>query len=76
MGYRTREPIRWHEAEKGMHLESPYRKEFVAEMKDLVPHRYRRWDKDRLQWWISDLYLDEVDNLLFTHFEQNGSGRY
>lgn len=58
-----------------MHLESPYRKEFVDELRDTVPRGERRWNDRLMMWWVSDLYIDEVDNLLFTHFERRGSGR-
>jgi hypothetical protein len=75
MGKKTNEPIVWHKANKGMYLECPYRSDFTEEMKLAVPNKERRWDKERMQWWISDLYIDEVDNLLNSHFERYGSGR-
>jgi len=58
-----------------MFLESPYKKEFVEDLKVHVPREERKWDKLKEMWWISDLYLDEVDNLIFDHFERYGTGR-
>lgn len=75
MGYRREEPIRWHEGKHGMFLESPYKKRFVEDLKIHVPREERKWSKDKLQWWVSDLYLDEVDNLIFHHFERSATGR-
>lgn len=71
----NRAVIKWHEAEYGMHLECPFKDGFVDEMKLIVPHGERRWDGGRKMWWISDLYLDEVDNLIFHHFERTATGR-
>jgi len=62
-------------AEQGMYLDCPYNADFLDEMKQVVPREERRWDNNKKMWWISDLYLDEVDNLLFSHFEQTGYGR-
>lgn len=65
----------WQSAEYGMFLDCPYNEDFIDEMKQVVPREERRWDKHKRMWWISDLYLDEVDNLLFSHFEVTGYGR-
>lgn len=65
----------WQNAEHGMYLDCPYNEDFISEMKDVVPREERKWDKDKRMWWISDLYIDEVDNLLFSHFETAGYGR-
>lgn len=65
----------WQMAEQGMYLDCPYNADFLDEMKQVVPREERRWDNKKKMWWISDLYLDEVDNLLFSHFEQTGYGR-
>ena len=65
----------WQSAEYGMYLECPYNRDFLDEMKRAVPSDERKWDNKRKQWWISDAYLDEVDNLLFTYFEKTGYGR-
>ena len=67
--------IKWHAAENGTYLEAPYKKDFVDEFKIFIPSRERVWNKVRKQWWVSDQYLDEVDNLLIEHFERKGSGR-
>ena len=67
--------VEWQSAENGMYLECPYNADFLEEMKRVVPREERRWDGKRKQWWISDLYLDEVDNLLFHYFEKSGNGR-
>jgi len=58
-----------------MFLESPYNKQFVEDLKVQVPREERKWDKLKEMWWISDLYLDEVENLIFDHFERYGTGR-
>lgn len=58
-----------------MHLEIPYKKEFYDQIKYIVPYEERSWNRSRDQYWISDLYLDEVDNLIFDHFGQYGEGR-
>lgn len=76
MAYQKNVIIAWHESENGMFLEAPYKKEFWEEFKLTIPREERVWNKKREQWWISDLYLDEVDNLLFYHFGRNGDGRY
>jgi len=65
----------WQSAKEGMYLDCPYNQDFLDEMKEVVPREERRWDNQRKQWWISDAYLDEVDNLLFSHFEKTGYGR-
>jgi hypothetical protein len=68
----------WHSAKYGMKLELPYHeknKEFLEEMKRIVPREEREWDGLKKQWWVSDAYLDEVDNLIFYHFEVNAIGR-
>ncbi len=68
----------WQTAKWGMFLELPYHesnKDFLVDMKSAVPEDERRWDKDKKQWWISDAYLDEVDQLLFHYFEVEGFGR-
>jgi len=65
----------WQMAKHGMYLDCPYNAEFIEEMKLVVPGNERLWNKDKKMWWISDIYLDEVDNLLFSHFEMVGSGR-
>ena len=44
-------------------------------MKEAVPPEERKWDRDKNMWWISDAYLDEVDQLLFHYFETEGFGR-
>lgn len=75
MGKKTTEPIVWHKAKNGMRLECPFRSDFSEELKLAVPNRHRRWSQEHRQWWISDAYLDEVDNLLFSHFEVYGTGR-
>ena len=75
MGYQRDERVEWQMAKNGMYLDCPYNKEFIEEMKGVVPLEERKWEPGRKQWWISDAYIDEVDNLLFSHFETNGSGR-
>lgn len=72
---KTKEPISWTRHGNGMYLDCPFLKEFQDEFKVEVPHDERKWDPKREQWWVSDLYLDEVDNLLVEHFERSGSGR-
>jgi len=69
------DPPRWHPGKHGMYLECPYNKDLIEEMQSVVPSSERRWDMERKQWWVSDTYLDEVDNLLFIHFECVASGR-
>jgi len=59
----------------GMYLSSPYNAGFIAEMKEVVPADDRKWIDLRKQWWISDAWLDEVDDLLFKYFEAEGYGR-
>jgi len=68
-------PPEWQSGEYGMYLECPYNPDFIEELKRSVPDGERKWDSDRKQWWISDAYLDEVDSLLFHHFEHTGYGR-
>lgn len=68
-------PPQWHTAKHGMYLECPYRQSFTEDMKRIVPSDERCWDPERKQWWISDSYLDEVDNLVFAHFECVTKGR-
>ena len=75
MAYQRDRRIEWHEAENGMRLECPGEPAFVADMKAIVPQEERKWIAKRMQWWISDLYLDEVDQVLFQHFEKVGGGR-
>lgn len=58
-----------------MHLEIPYKKEFFDQIKSVVPNKERSWNRSRDQYWISDLYLDEVDNLIFDYFGKYGEGR-
>ncbi len=65
----------WRRGEFGMYLDSPYNPEFIEEMKATVPHEDRKWDPEKKEWWISDAWLDEVDALLFQHFESSGYGR-
>lgn len=50
-------------------------REFLVDMKKIVPEDERRWDREKKKWWISDSYLDEVDQLLFHYFETQGHGR-
>ena len=65
----------WQSGKYGMYLESPYNPDFIEELKQTVPSDERKWNSVRKQWWISDAYLDEVDALLFQHFEESGYGR-
>lgn len=65
-------------AKWGMLLDLPFNeknKEFLEDMKKAVPSDERKWEKDKKMWWISDAYLDEVDQLLFHYFETEGFGR-
>ena len=75
MGFRRDDQVKWHPGKCGMYLESPHGTEFLVELKADVPSGERRWNGDTRRWWISDCYLDEVDALLFKHFEQRGAGR-
>ena len=75
MGFQRDSQVKWHPAKHGMSLESPHSDEFREELKAVVPGDERRWHGDTRRWWISDCYLDEVDALLFKHFEQRGAGR-
>ena len=75
MGFRKSVRIERQAGTHGMFLESPYNKGFVEAMKRVVPQDERKWDGARKQWWISDLYLDEVDNIIFHHFEKSATGR-
>ncbi len=65
----------WQSGKYGMYLSSPYNADFITDMKNTVPAAERKWDDLRKQWWISDAWLDEVDDLLFRHFEAEGYGR-
>lgn len=68
----------WITSKWGMFLGLPYserNKDFLTDMKGAVPQEERKWDNDKKQWWISDAYLDEVDQLLFHYFEVEGYGR-
>lgn len=68
----------WKLSKYGMFLDLPYHeknKEFLADMKRDVPAEERKWNNDKKMWWISDAYLDEVDQLLFHYFEAEGFGR-
>lgn len=58
-----------------MYLECPYNEDFIEDLKKGIPTDERKWNSVRKQWWISDAYLDEVDVLLFRHFEKSGYGR-
>ncbi len=75
MGFRKSVRVEWQPGKHGMFLESPYNKDFVDDMKRAVPQDSRKWDGVRKQWWVSDLYLDEVDNLIFHYFEKSATGR-
>lgn len=75
MAYDRDRRVEWQMADYGMYLDCPYHEEFLEEMKATVPSGERRWDGDRRQWWISDCYLDEVDSLIFIHFEKHAYGR-
>ena len=68
----------WEKAKWGMLLNLPFHeknREFLVDMKKIVPEDERRWDREKKKWWISDSYLDEVDQLLFHYFETQGHGR-
>lgn len=68
----------WRMAKNGMWLHLPWHennRDFLDDMKDQVPRSDRKWDNDKKEWWISDAYLDEVDNLIFNHFEETAFGR-
>lgn len=68
----------WEKAKWGMLLNLPFHeknREFLVDMKKIVPEDERRWDREKKNWWISDAYLDEVDQLLFHYFETQGHGR-
>lgn len=60
----------WTMDEWGEFLHMPdFNPEFNEGLKDLVPYSERRWDKQERAWWISDAWLDEVDVLLRSHYE-------
>lgn len=65
----------WQSAKYGMYLESPYNADFIEALKKEIPPDERKWDSKRNQWWISDAYLDEVDDLLRIYFSRMGYGR-
>ena len=68
----------WEKSKWGMLLNLPFHeknREFLVDMKKIVPEDERRWDREKKKWWISDAYLDEVDQLLFHYFETQGHGR-
>jgi len=65
-------------AKNGMWLHLPWHENnraFLDDLKDQVPRGERKWDNEKKEWWISDAYLDEVDNLIFNHFEETAFGR-
>lgn len=68
----------WQNAKWGMYLELPFNeknKDFLEDMKSVVPSEERNWNNARKQWWVSDAYLDEVDSLLLEYFDNEGYGR-
>ena len=77
MGYQRDARIEWRPAENGMELECPYNKDFQEDLKKAVPFADRKFIKRNGEWriWVSDAYLDEVDILIFHHFERSSTGR-
>ena len=71
----TRARVDWQMAKHGMYLDCPWNEDFLTEMKRVVPPDEREWDNQRKRWWISDAWIDEVDNLIFTYFETSSTGR-
>lgn len=73
----SREKLRvtWVEGKYGMFLMCPYNPDFLDAMKHVVPEDERKWDNMKKAWWISDAWLDEVDGLVFEHFEVDPTGR-
>ena len=58
----------WVPGDYGMYLYLEYNEDFVLEMKRKVPDTERRWDKVKEAWWISDAFIDDVNNMIFFYF--------
>lgn len=69
MAYKSKTRPEWQLAKYGMYLHCDYNEDFISDMKAEVPDEEREWRSDVGAWWISDAYIDEVDDLVFRHFE-------
>lgn len=49
-------------------LSTPYHEDFVAELKEAVPARHRRWMPDARVWEISEEYWADVASLVEDYF--------
>jgi hypothetical protein len=54
----------------GYVLKSPYDKNFLEAFKELVPADSREWFPSTGQWWFSEEFLDEVEQLCSEFFER------
>jgi len=45
-----------------------YHKEFMAQVKDIVPNKHRSWDPDARCWEVSEDYFSTLEELAGVHF--------
>jgi len=58
---------------------TPYNKDFVTSLKEVIPKEHRRWDPEEKVWAISYIYEDQLFALCSTYFSdvvQYGEKRY
>jgi len=48
---------------RGIYLYTPYDAGFVSELKDLVPHDLRVWERDDKRWYVFESYADQAIRL-------------
>jgi Zn ribbon nucleic-acid-binding protein len=52
----------------GVALQFPYREALVDELKEQIPPRFRRWDRDAKCWLVLGAYAPAAVHLLLEHF--------
>jgi len=52
----------------GIILKTPFVAGFIADLKDIVPAKYRVWDQTNKVWLIDRYYTDEVRELIDYYF--------
>lgn len=56
--------------DKWIDIITPYSRDFVDNLKETVQPGHRKWDPDNKIWTVSEIYLEQVANLLKQYFDE------
>jgi intergrase/recombinase len=49
---------------------SPYKKDYVEDLKTVIQPSHRKWDPVKLVWHVNEMFLEELVGLLKMHFDE------